>query len=217
MELMGRIDWYAFLGKACLFVALVVGLMYGANYNSERHTKMQAKLQAEEQQAKEEKDELEFLREENVRLEKENARLSKVPAEPTARRMEDTGFVLLESQKGLSQDDVVSYSIVENELRLHLEIFAGKIKNEDLLATLDSYIEWLEGLKNRNFEDFLLGERIDDEIDMIIQEKELFAKEGVMQDEIRVKIFDAMLHYFQECYENGVPFEDAAAQKLAQN
>lgn len=207
-KFMGRIDWFTFLQKACLFVALFVGLMYSANYNSEKHTKMQAKLQAEEQQAKEEKDELEFLRE-------ENARLSKVPAEPTARRMEDTGFVLLESQKGLSQDDVVSYSIVENELRLHLEIFAGKIKNEDLLATLDSYIEWLEGLKNRNFEDFLLGERIDDEIDMIIQEKDFFAKEGVTKDKIRVKVFDAMLNYFQECYENGVPFEDAAAQELA--
>lgn len=213
---MERINWAAFIGKTCLAAVIVMGLLCASVYNSERHAEMQVKAQAEEQQVEAEKKELEFLRVENARLEKENELLSKEPAEPTARRMEDTEFGLVDSQNGLSQDDIVSYSIAENELRLHRDIFAGSIKEEDIEATLDKYVEWLEEVKESQlFTDLLVRERIDDEIDMIVQEKELFAKEGFTKDEIRVNIFDAMLQYFQMCRKNGVPFADAASQELA--
>lgn len=214
-KFMERIDWTAFVGKTFLIAVAIMGLMYGSMYSSERHAEMQTKAQAEEQRAEAEEKERRFLRVENARLEKENELLSKEPAEPTARRMEDTGFILVDSQNGLSQDDIVSYSIAENELRLHRDIFAGEIKGEEVLTTLDSYIEWLEGLKTRRFEDFLLSERIDDEIDMVIQEKELFEKEGVKTDSVRASVCEATSLYFQECRKNGVPFADAASQELA--
>lgn len=117
-------------------------------------------------------------------------------------------FVIIEmdNEFGLSNDDFISYLILENEIRLNLTLHGGNLSDEKVVEAIDVFIEWLEVLKDtQEFEDGSLYDRIDELIYNQIECKaHLSQYEYINEDE-----WQELLEYFQNCREKGETFQDA--------
>lgn len=129
-------------------------------------------------------------------------------SEAINRLKQGTKFVIIEmdNEFGLSNDDFISYLILENEIRLNLTLHGGNLSDEKVVEAIDVFIEWLEVLKDtQEFEDGSLYDRIDELIYNQIECKaHLSQYEYINEDE-----WQELLEYFQNCREKGETFQDA--------